>query len=152
MTESVMREPGTEWITPQDASRENADKLAISRQQRGDVGGRPKGTQARPITMRAIRAVVQRIIDRFQPDKIILFGSYAYGHPKPESDVDLLVIMETPLRSRQQRLEISRALSPRPFSLDIIVRTPREVADRLAIGDVFLCEITTRGKVLYERK
>ena len=95
--------------------------------------------------------MAQRIADRFQTEKIILFGSYAYGHPKPESDVDLLVIMDTPLRSRQQRLEISRALSPRPFPLDIIVRTPQELAERIVMGDLFLREITTRGKVLYER-
>jgi len=101
--------------------------------------------------MRAIRAVAQRIAERFQPEKIILFGSYAYGDPNPESDVDFLVIMETPLRSRQQRLEISRILSPRPFPLDIIVRTPRELAERIALGDLFLREVTTRGKVLYER-
>ena len=73
-----------------------------------------------------------------RPEEIILFGSYAYGHPKPESDVDLLVIMDTPLRSRQQRLEISRALSPRPFPLDIIVRTPQELAERIVMGDLFL--------------
>jgi predicted nucleotidyltransferase len=101
--------------------------------------------------MAAIRALAQRIVDRFQPEKIILFGSYAYSHPKPESDVDLLVIMETSLRSRQQRLEISRALSPRPFPLDIVVRAPQEVAQRLALGDAFLSEIISRGKVLYER-
>jgi predicted nucleotidyltransferase len=101
--------------------------------------------------MRAIRAVAHRITERFQPEKIILFGSYAYGHPKPESDVDLLVIMDTPLRTRQQRLEISLALSPRPFPLDIIVRTPRELAERIAMGDLFLAEILARGKVLYER-
>jgi uncharacterized protein len=65
--------------------------------------------------------------------------------------VDLLVIMDTLLRSRQQRLEISRALSPRPFPLDIIVRSPQELAERIALGDLFLREITTRGKVLYER-
>ena len=52
--------------------------------------------------------------------------------------------MDTPLRSRQQRLEISTALSPRPFPLDIIVRTPRELAERIAIGDLFLREIATR--------
>jgi uncharacterized protein len=99
----------------------------------------------------AIRALVQRIAERFQPEKIILFGSYAYGHPKPESDVDLLVVMDTSLRARQQRLEISRAVSPRPFPLDIVVRTPQELAERIALGDLFLGEITTRGKVLYER-
>jgi len=103
------------------------------------------------IPMRDIRAVVKQIAEKFQPEKIILFGSYAYGKPKPESDVDLLVIMGTSLRSRQQRLEISRALSPRPFPMDIVVRTPQQVKERLALGDLFLREITTRGKVIYER-
>lgn len=80
----------------------------------------PNVNERRRIPMRAIRAVVKQIAEKFQPEKIVLFGSYAYGKPKPESDVDLLVVMETSLRSRQQRLEISRALSPRPFPLDII--------------------------------
>lgn len=101
--------------------------------------------------MRAIRAVAEQIARRFQPEQIVLFGSYAYGTPRPESDVDLLIIMNTSLRSRQQRLEISRTLSPRPFPLDIIVRTPEEIKDRLALGDPFVREITTRGKVVYER-
>jgi len=107
--------------------------------------------ERRPIPMQAIRAVVQQIAERFQPERIILFGSYAYGDPRPESDVDLLVIMDTPLRSRQQRLEISRALSPRPFPLDVIVRTPTEVKERIAMGDLFLREITAQGQVVYER-
>ena len=98
----------------------------------------------------AIRALAQRIVEHFQPEKIILFGSYADGHPKPESDVDLLVVMDTPLRAGQQ-LEISRGVSPRPFPLDIVVRTPQELAERIALGDLFLREITARGKVLYER-
>ena len=101
--------------------------------------------------MRSIRAVADKIARRFQPEQIVLFGSYAYGTPRPESDVDLLIIMDSPLRSRQQRLEISRALSPRPFPLDIVVRTPEEIKDRLALGDPFVHEITTRGKVVYER-
>ncbi|HSN76929.1 MAG TPA: nucleotidyltransferase domain-containing protein [Anaerolineae bacterium] len=101
--------------------------------------------------MRAIRAVADKIARRFEPERILLFGSYAYGTPTPESDVDLLIIMNTPFRSRQQRLAISRALSPRPFPLDIVVRTPEEIRERLALGDPFVHEITTRGKVVYER-
>lgn len=101
--------------------------------------------------MKAIHALAQRIAERFQPERIILFGSYAYGDPAPESDVDLLVIMETKLRSREQRLEISRAISPRPFPLDIVVCTPQELAERIALGDTFLYEIIIRGKVIYER-
>ena len=111
----------------------------------------PNVNERRRIPMRAIRAVAKQIADKFHPDKIILFGSYADGKPRPESDVDLLVIMDTPLRSRQQRLEISRVLSPRPFPMDVIIHTPRQVQERLAMGDLFLREITTRGKVIYER-
>lgn len=107
--------------------------------------------ERRRIPMRAIRAVAKQIADTFHPDKIILFGSYAYGKPRPESDVDLLVVMDTSLRSRQQRLEISRALSPRPFPLDVIVHTPQQIQKRLEMGDLFLREITSRGKVIYER-
>lgn len=113
--------------------------------------GKSSINEHRRIPMRAIRVVAQRIAKEFQPEKIILFGSYAYGRPKPESDVDLLVVMDTPLRSRQQRLEISRALSPRPFPLDIIIRTPKQLEDRIAMGDFFLLKVVTRGKVLYEQ-
>jgi len=111
----------------------------------------PNINQRRRIPMRAIRAVVKQIAEKFQPEKIILFGSYAYGKPRPESDVDLLVVMETPLDEWEQRLEISRRLSPRPFPMDIIIRTPKQLEERLALGDPFLREITTQGKVLYER-
>ena len=112
---------------------------------------RQTAQEQQTVSMHAIRGVVRHIAAKFQPEKIILFGSYAYGHPKPESDVDLLVVMNTPLRSRQQRLEISRALSPRPFPLDIIVHGPEELEERLSLGDLFLREIVTRGRVLYER-
>ncbi len=112
----------------------------------------PSLDKHRRISMQAIRSVVRLITEKFQPEKVILFGSYAYGKPRPESDVDLLVVMDTPLRARQQRLEISRALSPRPFPLDIIIQTPQQMQDRLAMGDPFILEITSRGKVLYERR
>jgi predicted nucleotidyltransferase len=148
MTESVIHEPGAEWLVPQDLGPGLSTPLL---QQRGEAIGPSQNKSPRRISLHAIRAVADRIAEHFQPEKIILFGSYAYGHPKPESDVDLLVIMDTPLRSRQQRLEISRALSPRPFPLDVVVRTPQELAERIAMGDLFLREITTRGKVLYER-
>lgn len=105
----------------------------------------------RRIPMRTIRAVAKQIAVKFQPEKIILFGPYAHGKPKPESDVDLLVVMETPLRERQQRLEISRALSPRLFPMDVLVRTPKQLEERIALGDFFLREIASQGKVLYER-
>ena len=111
----------------------------------------PNVNEHRRIPMRAIHGVVKQIAAKFKPEKIILFGSYAYGQPKPESDVDLLVIMDTLLRSRQQRLAISRALSPRPFPMDIIIRTPEQLEERISMGDFFLLQVMTKGKVLYER-
>jgi predicted nucleotidyltransferase len=97
-----------------------------------------------------IRAIVHRIVKQFHPERVILFGSHAYGTAGPDSDVDLLVVMDTPLRARQQRLEISRAISPRPFAMDIIVRTPQQLEERIAMGDFFLREAVTNGQVLYE--
>lgn len=103
------------------------------------------------IPMRAILALAKVIAAHFDPQKIILFGSYAYGKPRLSSDVDLLVVMETKLTPREQRLTISRALSPWPFGLDIIVRTPADLERRIALGDFFLREITRKGKSIYER-
>ena len=103
------------------------------------------------ISMQNIRGLVRRMASKFQLEKVVLFGSYAYGNPGPESDVDLLVVMNTSLSSRQQRLKISQAISPRPFPLDIVVRTPEELETRLKLGDPFLHEVMTRGRVVYER-
>ncbi|MCG3120033.1 MAG: hypothetical protein ALAOOOJD_02610 [bacterium] len=104
----------------------------------------------RGIDIKAIQAVVKQIAEQFQPEKIILFGSYANGKPQPESDVDLLVIMETPLRNIDQAGEISRAINYH-FGLDLLVRKPQQLAERLVLGDYFLQEILEKGKVLYAR-
>ena len=105
----------------------------------------------KPVPKEAIHFVVKRIVERFSPEKVILFGSHAYGEPKPWSDVDLLVVMETQLTLRQQRLEISRFLRDRTFGIDVIVRTPADLADRVANRDYFLKEIVTKGEVIYAR-
>jgi uncharacterized protein len=100
------------------------------------------------IPMTAIRRFARQIAERFRPEKIILFGSYAYGKPHNESDVDLLVIM--PARNViDQSIRIDLALE-RPFSLDLIVRTPRQIERGVRDDDWFLREITEKGKVLYE--
>jgi predicted nucleotidyltransferase len=99
--------------------------------------------------MREIRSFARKVAERFRPDKIILFGSYAYGTPHADSDVDILVIM--PARNQlDQALKIELACDP-PFPLDIIVRTPHNMKWRLAEGESFLREITTKGQVLYEK-
>ena len=93
--------------------------------------------------------LARRIADKFHPQRIILFGSYAYGSPRPESDVDLLVIMETSLRETRQALEIRKYLDLQ-FGVDILVYTPARFAQRLAWGDSFLLEINKKGRVMYE--
>ncbi|MDQ2805988.1 MAG: nucleotidyltransferase domain-containing protein [Chloroflexota bacterium] len=103
-----------------------------------------------PVTDQAIQELVRRIVAGFQPQQVLLFGSYAYGTPTSESDVDLLVVMDTPLREVQQAVAIYQAV-PRPFGLDLIVHTPARLGQRLDLGDAFLREIVSRGKVLYER-
>lgn len=102
------------------------------------------------IPQEAIDDLVRQIADRFHPQRIILFGSYAYGTPRPDSDVDLLVVMDTPLREIEQALQIILALDYH-FGLDLIVKTPHDLAKRIALGDSFLQEVTQKGRVLHER-
>src|SRR5437660_11088949 len=100
------------------------------------------------IPLAAIRRFARRIAERFQPDKIILFGSYAYGKPHEESDVDLLVIMRT-RNAIDQSIRISVAFK-RLFSFDLIVRNPWQIERGLKDDDWFLREIIEKGQVLYE--
>jgi predicted nucleotidyltransferase len=101
------------------------------------------------IPIAAIRRYARRIAERFQPDKIILFGSYAYGEPHEWSDVDLLVVM--PARNQiDQSIRIMNALEA-PFSLDLIVRTPTRLRRDWEDGDWFLREVLAKGKVLYAK-
>ena len=96
-----------------------------------------------------IRELIARIASQFKPKQIILFGSYAYGKPRPESDVDLLVVMDTDLRESEQALRIRKHVNPL-FGVDILVYTPTRLEQRLKWGDSFLREITERGQVVYE--
>ena len=100
---------------------------------------------------KSLRPAIQKIVDDLNPEKIILFGSYAYGRPTPNSDVDLLIVLETNAQLKERSWKVSRLLLPRPFPVDILVKTPREIEKALKSGDFFLREILTRGKVLYER-
>jgi predicted nucleotidyltransferase len=99
--------------------------------------------------MRVIRRYTRAIAQRFQPDKIILFGSYAYGTPHEDSDVDLLVVM--PCRNQlDMGVKIRLALAA-PFPMDLIVRTPKEMKWRLEERESFTTEITSKGKVFHEK-
>src|SRR5215472_10532380 len=101
------------------------------------------------VPMSVIRRFARQVAERFHPDMIILFGSYAYGTPHADSDVDILVVM--PCRNQiDQACRIDDAIDP-PFPLDLIVRTPASINWRLAEGELFRTEIVTKGKVLYEK-
>jgi predicted nucleotidyltransferase len=118
---------------------------------RTGVRGKPDANSfSDTIPMSAIRRFARQIVDLFRPDKIILFGSYAYGSPTPDSDVDLLVVM--PTRNQvEQAVRIDEAIEERDFPLDLFVRTPKTLEKRLRWGDCFLQEIVGGGKVLYEK-
>jgi predicted nucleotidyltransferase len=109
----------------------------------------PRWYRGADVALRLIHRFAREVAERFQPDKIVLFRSYAYGTPHADSDVDLLVIM--PARNQlDQAVKIELACDP-PFPLDLIVCTPHNLRWRLAEGDSFLCEIMAKGKVLYDR-
>ena len=98
---------------------------------------------------REIREFARQVAEEFHPDRIILFGSHAYGVPHADSDVDVLVVM--PARNPiSQAVKIRFAL-PAPFPLDLLVRSPEMVAQRIERNDAFMREIITQGKVLYEK-
>ena len=101
------------------------------------------------IPQKAIDQVVEQIVENFKPQKIILFGSYARGNPRPESDVDMLVIMNTRLKEVQQAIQICQQIEYR-FGLDLIVHTPKHLAERLKMGDWFLRDVLKEGKVVYK--
>src|ERR1700719_2822259 len=100
------------------------------------------------VPMRVIRKFARQVVEHFQPDKIILFGSYAYGTPHEDSDADLLVVM--PARNQHDQAVCIRWRLAAPFPVDLIVRTPKQMTWRLEEGESFLTAIVTRGKVFYE--
>jgi len=129
---------------------------ARMRKNQWPVGGTPMvaGVQPpgfAPVTEEVLQEIVQRLVTGLHPHKIVLFGSYVYGIPTADSDVDLLVIVDTQARPVDRYLRVSRLLRPRPFPLDLLVKTPEEVAQALDRDDAFMHEIMARGRVLYER-
>lgn len=103
------------------------------------------------LTQSQLDRITKRIVESFNPQQIILFGSHAYGQPTHDSDIDLLIVMDSPERPIERATRVSRLLRPRPFPMDILVRTPEEIRLRLKMGDQFFQEIFRRGRILYER-
>jgi predicted nucleotidyltransferase len=113
-------------------------------------------TNVRPVgfppVVETLPRAIERIVSELKPEKIILFGSYAYGEPTPDSDVDLLVILKTNAKEIDRYVAVSNLLYPRQFPVDILVKTPKEMeAEARKKGNFFMREILKKGKVIYER-
>jgi predicted nucleotidyltransferase len=107
-----------------------------------------------PPVAETLPVAVERLVSALKPERIILFGSYAYGNPTHDSDVDLLVIMKTRKKRAERYVEVSQVLYPRQFPVDIIVKTPKEIEEAMKGGkdsSFFIREIIKTGKVLYDR-
>ena len=104
------------------------------------------------IQRRDIQKWCESVACEFRPEQIIVFGSYAYGNPTEDSDVDVLVVM--PLapghRDVKQAARI-RERVPAPFPMDVIVRSPQQIARRLALGDGFIAGVVRDGRTMYDR-
>ncbi len=103
------------------------------------------------ISRKTITDIARKIAESLNPEKIILFGSYAWGKPDKDSDLDLFVIMESTERPIKRAASIRRLLMDGYVPMDILVRTPEELRDRINIGDPFIKKILRDGQVIYAR-
>lgn len=97
-----------------------------------------------------LKEITDKIVKDYDPEKIILFGSYAWGEPGPDSDVDLFIVKDTSGSTREIARDIDGAIFPRPFPLDIIVYTPEQVNNSLQ-RDFFIRNIVNKGKLIYAK-
>lgn len=103
------------------------------------------------IIEKKLKEITEKIVKEFKPEKIILFGSWAWGVPGADSDVDLLVVKETDRSTREVAREIDGAIFPRPFPLDLLVYRPDQIEEGQARGDFFIKNILAKGMVLYAK-
>jgi predicted nucleotidyltransferase len=101
------------------------------------------------IDMKLVDDLCTKIISLFNPQMVLLFGSYAYGAPVIDSDVDLLVVLPFEGKSVHKSIEILNKKDPH-FPIGLIVRTPKQIQDRINKNDYFIKEVFEKGKVLYE--
>ena len=102
-----------------------------------------------PVTPGLLREIARKVVHAFRPKNIILFGSYAYGKPTSDSDLDLLIVMESRDRPAERIRKVSDLFDPRPLPMDFIVLTPGEVRHRRSGFDPFLEEVFEKGQMLY---
>lgn len=99
---------------------------------------------------KTIKRLTDTIVREFHPEKIILFGSYAWGKPRPDSDVDLLVVKPSAEKRWEREYELRSKLFGNNFPpLDFLIYTPEELEHRLAVGDFLVQDILNKGTMLY---
>lgn len=99
-----------------------------------------------------IKKIVNDIVAEFKPEKVVLFGSYAWGKPTKDSDVDLFIVKDDAKKNtREMATDLEMILFKRDTPLDLLVYKPNQVVKRLEINDPFIKKILRDGKVLYER-
>ena len=101
------------------------------------------------ISLSTVEYFCQEVVEKFHPEKIILFGSYAYGEPTADSDIDLLVVLPIECEPVEKAIEIRLAIDYH-FPLDLLVRSPDYLQQRVEMGDFFIQEILQKGRTLYE--
>ena len=99
-----------------------------------------------------IQRITRQIVKKYKPEKIILFGSWAWGKPTEDSDVDLFIVKNTQKKKINRMYEVYKLLWSKKVPLDILVYSPKEVKERLSLGDFFIDDIIRNGKLIYERK
>lgn len=103
------------------------------------------------IKLEEVKKIAEKIGKEYNLEKVILFGSFAWGRPGPDSDIDLFIIKETK-NTRETAKKIDGSIFPRPFPIDILVYSPEQLKRRQKMNDFFIEDILTKGKVLYARK
>ena len=105
------------------------------------------------IAQKQIEKIIEIIVDKYEPEKVILFGSYAYGHPHSDSDLDLLIVKNTNLPRHKRAREIRKHLwGLTDIPKDIIIYTQKEIDDWADVKEAFITSVVKKGKILYENK
>lgn len=115
----------------------------------GEPDNIPHNAQRIPVSV-WIKDLASRIAKKTKPAKIILFGSYAHGRPGPDSDIDILVVLDKPQGKTEKYDLVDKAVGDHLYPLDILVRNQKELARRISLKDSFFTDIITKGRVLYE--
>jgi predicted nucleotidyltransferase len=112
----------------------------------------PNWAELRPEVTEALLAeITQRIVSAFQPEKIVLFGSYASGTANLDSDLDLLVVMESQDSMARRIMRVAEVAEVPFLPMDVLVFTPAEVQERVALRDPFMVDVMAGGRILYQR-